>query len=441
MARPNAVAPSRSVAGRWVGLVTVVALLAVPLHAAARSPSADELRRELEAAEDEAGRLEGRLGDVRGRIAAAEEELAQIGVRLEEARARLTAAEGQVILAEEALVEAEAVQEAAIEDHLRAEDLLERTETELAGEEEVLADQLVASFKYGTVGATRGAMALEVLRRAEDPNAFSVAMKQLKVVVDTQEATVQRVFALREERAELLDAAARARARAVQAANDAAMTLQVVEGLREQAAQLAAQVAAEEARQAELIAQLRADEADTRASLQRVEARERELRRDYERQRALERAAASGGAGGGPPIGDGHCPVPGAVAGRNFINDWGFPRSGGRVHQGNDIFAAKGTPVVAIQSGTVIRINPPSRPTRLGGVTVTYRTAEGSEWYNAHLDTIASGITVGASVAAGQTIGTVGNTGNAATTPPHLHLGRKYGGSWVNPWPAVSQLC
>jgi murein DD-endopeptidase MepM/ murein hydrolase activator NlpD len=88
-----------------------------------------------------------------------------------------------------------------------------------------------------------------------------------------------------------------------------------------------------------------------------------------------------------------------------------------------------------------VRWNPPSAQTSLGGITVTYRTADGSEWYNAHLDSVASGIAPGVSVAAGQTIGTVGTTGNARGTPPHLHLGRKSGGSWVNPWPTISPVC
>jgi murein DD-endopeptidase MepM/ murein hydrolase activator NlpD len=97
--------------------------------------------------------------------------------------------------------------------------------------------------------------------------------------------------------------------------------------------------------------------------------------------------------------------------------------------------------VVAVADGTVVRMNGPGNQTALGGITVTYRTADGSEWYNAHLDGISSGISPGASVSRGQQIGVVGNTGNARATPPHLHLGRLYGGSWVNPWPTVRGWC
>ena len=72
---------------------------------------------------------------------------------------------------------------------------------------------------------------------------------------------------------------------------------------------------------------------------------------------------------------------------------------------------------------------------------MTYRIGDGSEWYNAHLDSVAEGIAPGTSVSRGQAIGTVGNSGNARTTPPHLHLGRRHAGSWVNPWPTISPAC
>ncbi len=426
-----------------VGLVT--AGLLVPAVALAQTRSSDEVERELSETQREGEQLGSRLDDVRDRLAAEVEELAQIGVRLEEARAQLIAAEGQVDLAEAALVEAEERREEAREEHEAAVVLLDRTEVQLAQAERRLAAQLVESFKYGSAGAQRGAMMIEVLRRAEDPNSFAVAMKQLRTVIDEQDATVTEVFELREERSELADDAARARGRANQAAADAEETLRVVEALREEAEELAASIAADEARQRELIAGLEQTESQLAGTLRQVSARESELRSELRDARAAEAAAraASGGGGadGGPPLEGMVCPVQGAVAGRDFINDWGFPRSGGRRHLGNDIFASRGTPVIAVHDGTVIRWNPPSAPTALGGITVTYVTSDGSEWYNAHLDTIASGVVPGATVSRGQVIGTVGNTGNARTTPPHLHLGRRYGGSPVNPWPTVAPVC
>jgi murein DD-endopeptidase MepM/ murein hydrolase activator NlpD len=450
---------------RWAASLVVLAMAVTPATAGAQSRSSADVQRELDQQQQRAQELDTELGAVRGQISTAEEELAEIGARLDDARGRLRSAEGQVALGEAALEEARDEQADAEQAHERAEVALARTEEALAVEEATLADQLVESFKYGTAGATRGAMMIEVLRRADDPNAFAVGLKQLKVVVDTQETTVQRVFTLREERVVQSEDAARARARAVQAAADAADALRHLEAMRDEAAAIATQVAADEERQRVVLASLRADEADTEELLQRVAARQDQLQQEYRQKRAEEEAArraeeerkareaarkaaatrttsggsSSGGAAGGPPISGGYCPVVGAVAGRDFSNDWGYPRSGGRTHQGNDIFANQGVPVVAVQGGVVTRTQPVDQG--LGGITVTYRTGDGSEWYNAHLHTIAAGIAPGVTVAAGQQIGTVGKTGNARTTPPHLHLGRRVNGSWVNPYPTIAPLC
>ncbi len=457
---------------RLVALAAIVALAGSIHPVGAQEADSDDLERELDRAEDEADDLASELGDVRSAIEQSEAELAQIQMELQDARGRLQAAEGQVALAEAALAEAEEEREEAVQEHEDAQAALEATEAELEAEEALLVEQLVQTFKHGTSGAQRGAMAMEVLQRAEDPTMFAHGMQQLKTVVDAQDRTVQQVFALREEQADLAEQAAVARARASQAEDEAETTLATVEELREEAAQLTAEVEEQEEAEAALLASLEADEEETEAMLVRVAAQVDELEEDLAEQRAREEeerqaqleaeraaqaeaeaeaedgngsSAASGssqpGASGGPAVDGLVCPVQGAAAGRDFTNDWGYPRAGGRYHQGNDIFAARGTPVVAVDDGEVIRMNGPSSPTSLGGITVTYRTADGSEWYNAHLDSVANGISVGASVSRGDRIGTVGDTGNARGTPPHLHLGRRYGGSWVNPWPTISPVC
>ncbi len=112
---------------------------------------------------------------------------------------------------------------------------------------------------------------------------------------------------------------------------------------------------------------------------------------------------------------------------------WGDPRDGGkRKHKGVDIFAKKGVPVVATGPGTVSRV----RTGGLGGKTVWVRDKKfGHQQYFAHLDEQL--VSVGQSVAAGDTLGTVGNTGNARTTPPHLHYGiYKHSGA-VDPLPFI----
>lgn len=129
------------------------------------------------------------------------------------------------------------------------------------------------------------------------------------------------------------------------------------------------------------------------------------------------------------------CPVQGTVS---FTNDWGFPRSGGRRHEGNDLFADTGTPLVAVTDATVTRTNPIERG--LGGITITITSDAGVSWYYAHLDQLAD-LTVGDRVTTGQQLGTVGNTGNARTTPPHLHIGRYANGAATNPYPYLRPRC
>jgi murein DD-endopeptidase MepM/ murein hydrolase activator NlpD len=102
----------------------------------------------------------------------------------------------------------------------------------------------------------------------------------------------------------------------------------------------------------------------------------------------------------------------------SFISSFGFCRDGcSRSHQGNDLFARAGTPVVAVEDGWVEKVG----TNRLGGLTVWTRGRSGYRYYYAHLRDWAP-LVPGQEIAAGTVIGTVGNTGNAATTPSHLHF-------------------
>ena len=95
------------------------------------------------------------------------------------------------------------------------------------------------------------------------------------------------------------------------------------------------------------------------------------------------------------------------------------PRDGGRRdHHGVDIFAPRGTPVLAASSGFVSSVG----TTPLGGNVVwVWDPRRGQSHYYAHLSRHA--VTTGTPVAAGDILGYVGNTGNARSTPPHLHFG------------------
>lgn len=148
-------------------------------------------------------------------------------------------------------------------------------------------------------------------------------------------------------------------------------------------------------------------------------------------------SAKAGSAGSGSGSGAGSasgpsivCPVPGG----SFVNDWGFPRGGGRFHEGTDVFAARGTTIVAPLSGTLSFSS-----NKLGGTTFTITSPSGWVAYGSHL-----GGTIGSSrqVKAGSPIATVGDSGNAKGGPPHLHLGLKpSGGRAINPYPSLSAAC
>jgi murein DD-endopeptidase MepM/ murein hydrolase activator NlpD len=128
------------------------------------------------------------------------------------------------------------------------------------------------------------------------------------------------------------------------------------------------------------------------------------------------------------------CPVAGPVT---FSDTWHAPRSGGRQHQGVDIFAAEGTPVVAPAAGRVEHYD-----NSLGGLSYRLYADDGTFYYGTHLSGYAN---EGAGhFAAGTVIGYVDRTGNAATTPPHLHWEIHPGGRGspaINPTPATEARC
>ena len=148
--------------------------------------------------------------------------------------------------------------------------------------------------------------------------------------------------------------------------------------------------------------------------------------------------SGSDGGEGGPE----RMPCP--VAGFNTFSDtWGAARSGGRRHNGVDVMAARGTPVVAVEDGVIRRM----RNGGLGGITVWLVGGSGDEYYYAHLDGWAQGLSVGQEVTTGQALGTVGTTGNSPEHIPHLHWEyhpggyRPGAGTAVNPTPLARGLC
>ena len=123
------------------------------------------------------------------------------------------------------------------------------------------------------------------------------------------------------------------------------------------------------------------------------------------------------------------CPVAGP---RSFADTWGAPRSGGRRHQGVDMMAPGGTPLVAVESGSAT-----FKANRLGGNAVWITGASGTKYYYAHLSAWEGS---SRTVSKGEVIGYVGATGN--TSVNHLHFEvHPNGGNAVNPYPYVRAVC
>ena len=120
-----------------------------------------------------------------------------------------------------------------------------------------------------------------------------------------------------------------------------------------------------------------------------------------------------------------------------YGDDFGAPRAVGGGHTGNDIFARRGTPVVAVQAGTVTEL----RYRSLGGNSFHLDNDQGDYFYYAHLLRYAAGIEEGSYVEAGQVLGYVGTTGNAISTPPHLHFEiHPAAGPPIDPYPLSRAL-
>ena len=175
---------------------------------------------------------------------------------------------------------------------------------------------------------------------------------------------------------------------------------------------------------------LRARKDDLQKRLKSKEAEFRRVKAQLDRARS-----------GGRPVSGGVASAPGPngmvfpVLGSYYYSDtWGASRSGGRRrHQGTDIMAPRGTRIVAITDGTVR-----TKSNALGGKTIWLSGSNGWQFYYAHLDTY---VVQSGRVRAGQVIATVGFTGNASASSPHLHLQMHPGGrAAVNPYPYLRAM-
>lgn len=116
-----------------------------------------------------------------------------------------------------------------------------------------------------------------------------------------------------------------------------------------------------------------------------------------------------------------------------FEDSFGADRERGlRRHEGTDLFGKEGTPIISICGGKVEQLG----WNRLGGERVGVRGDDGNYYYYAHLQYISPQLIKGKRIEAGVAIGGMGHTGDALTTPDHLHFGIELpNGQWINPYP------
>ncbi len=124
--------------------------------------------------------------------------------------------------------------------------------------------------------------------------------------------------------------------------------------------------------------------------------------------------------------------LPSPLLGQHLTDTWGGARSEGRRHEGIDIFAPRNTPIKATTQGVVSKVG----DDRLGGKVVVIVGPGGAGHYYAHLEDYAD-ISPNQWIETGDTVGYVGDSGNAKGTPPHVHYGVYINGSAVNPYPLL----
>ena len=127
------------------------------------------------------------------------------------------------------------------------------------------------------------------------------------------------------------------------------------------------------------------------------------------------------------------CPV-GPI--KQVTNSFGDARGGGRRHQGIDIMAPYDSPIYAVEAGVILR----AYNNRRGGLSISLRANSGVEYFYTHQS--ANLVKNGQTVAAGQLIGRVGTSSNAAGKSPHVHFEKLLPGRRpVDPYGVVKAAC
>lgn len=264
----------------------------------------------------------------------------------------------------------------------------------------------------GVDGAAGSAVSPEGVARHETKTAY------LDVVVDTDNNAVNELIFLQEDRASL--------------ASQFEILISQQEDLAAEAAEIAERLTTQ-------LEQFNEEYQGLYSQWQIEEAARRRAAEEARRRAAAAAAAASARTSGFAssafvdPSGR-TCPVAGA---NTFRDSWLEPRPyRGGYHHGTDVIAAPGTPLVAMENGSIY-----SRGFHWAGGNGLYiRGDSGDVYYYAHMQGFASGTTPGSRVAVTQIVGWVGSTG--ASSVPHLHLGfQPGGGALTNPYQLLVKLC
>ena len=124
----------------------------------------------------------------------------------------------------------------------------------------------------------------------------------------------------------------------------------------------------------------------------------------------------------------------------DVLDNFGDPRSGGRLHEGVDIMATNGQPIYAVANGVLTRQSRAGEANAsLSGNSWVLAQTDGTYFMYAHLSGFAAGLSVGSRVVVGQVIGYVGDTGNPGAGNYHLHFEfHPNGGAAINSLPLLA---
>ncbi len=430
-------------------LVALVATLGSSTLSPASAGSLSEMEGDLQEVNERISQLEGELDGADEELEVASARLEQLRVEREAAVDELEVLESQFAIAEREVLQADEAATFALQEMLFAALRLERTRAELHGEQQVLASQSLQAYKQGSLPAAPSMLDGLVSGEQTDPHELSRSLSYFRSAMEFQSGVIERVEQLQVEAADQaaeVEELAAERNRQLAAAEDAR---DQAGELRDEAQRVATRLAAQEAETEQLLAQLEAEQREQQDELSELRSRRGDLNSEIEaeraRQEAARQAAAQQNQGSSP-----NPPVSGAVAGSMcpfggsiwHMDDWHFPRAGGRVHMGNDVFADEGTPIYSPVNGRVDWLQNVDRGT--AGLGIAVMGDNGWRWVFVHNQRPVPGLQQGQRVSVGDLIGYVGKTGNARTTPPHAHTELRpgpFGTPRVNPYPYVRELC